>query len=126
MKKEIKTTGAPAPVGPYSQAIDTGSFLFISGQIGIDPSTGKLVEGLEAQTRRALLNILAILESAGLGKENLVKITIYTTDISNFGTINTLYEEFFKGVEPKPARAVVGVKELPLNALIEIEAIAIR
>ena len=126
MKKELKTTGAPAPVGPYSQAIDTGSLIFISGQIGIDPSTGKLMDGLEAQTRRALLNILSILESAGLGKENLVKITIYTTDISKFGTINTLYEDFFKDIEPKPARAVVGVKELPLNALIEIEAIALR
>ncbi len=126
MKKELKTTGAPAPVGPYSQAIDTGNLIFISGQIGIDPSMGSLVEGLEAQTKRALLNILSILESAGLGKENLVKITIYTTDISKFGTINTLYEDFFKDIEPKPARAVVGVKELPLNALIEIEAIALR
>ncbi len=126
MKKELKTTGAPAPVGPYSQAIDTGNLIFISGQIGIDPSTNRLVEGLEAQTRRALLNVLAILESAELGKENLVKITIYTTDISKFGTINTLYDEFFKDIEPKPARAVVGAKELPLNALIEIEAIAIR
>ncbi len=124
MKEEVKSTGAPAPVGPYSQAIKAGNFLFLSGQIGIHPSTGKLRETLEDQTLQCLSNIEAILRSAGLGKENLVKLTIYMTDISKFKDVNALYEEFFKGVDPKPARVTVGVKELPLNALIEIEALA--
>jgi len=124
MKKEVKTTGAPAPVGPYSQGIIAGNFLFLSGQIGLDPRTGKLRETLEDQARQCLENILALLRSAGLGKENLVKLTIYMTDISRFKDVNTLYEEFFKDIDPKPARVTVGVKELPLNALIEIEAIA--
>ncbi len=124
MKEEVKSTGAPAPVGPYSQAIKAGEYLFLSGQIGIDPSTGKLRETLEDQTLQCLKNIEEILRSAGLGKENLVKLTIYMTDISKFKDVNALYEEFFKEVDPKPARVTVGVKELPLNALIEIEALA--
>ncbi len=124
MKEEVKSTGAPAPVGPYSQAIKAGDYLFLSGQIGIDPSTGRLQETLEDQTLQCLRNIESILRSVGLGKENLVKLTIYMTDISKFKDVNALYEEFFKEVEPKPARVTVGVKELPLNALIEIEALA--
>ena len=124
MKEEVKSTGAPAPVGPYSQAIKAGNYLFLSGQIGIDPSSGKLKETLEDQTLQCLRNIEAILRSAGLGKENLVKLTIYMTDISKFKDVNALYEEFFKEVDPKPARVTVGVKELPLNAQIEIEALA--
>jgi 2-iminobutanoate/2-iminopropanoate deaminase len=126
MKREIKTTGAPAPVGPYSQAVEVNGIIYLSGQIGIDPTSGKLKEDLREQTLQALNNIVAILKEAGLGKENLVKLTIYVTDISKFREINDLYEEFFRGIEPKPARVTVGVKDLPLNALIEIEAVAVR
>ncbi len=126
MKREIFTEKAPKPVGPYSQGLLAGNLFFISGQIGLDPRTGLLEDGLKNQTIRCLKNIEAILESAGLSRENLVKLTIYVTDISKFREVNALYEEFFKDVDPKPARATVGVSSLPLNALIEIEAVAVR
>ena len=124
--REIYTEKAPRPVGPYSQAIEVGDTLYLSGQIGIDPETNKLKEGFEEQAKQVLSNVEAILKSAGYSKENVVKVTIYLTDIGKFGVFNKLYEEFFKDVEPKPARVTVGVKELPLSAEIEIEVVAVK
>ncbi|NPB06011.1 MAG: deaminase [Aquificae bacterium] len=122
--KEIKTGGAPSPVGPYSQALLVGGFLFISGQIGVNPETGKLEEGFERQVKRVLTSIEAVLKEAGLSKRNLVRVCVYLTDLKLFPRFNELYAEFLEGVEPKPVRVTVGVKELPLGALVEIEAVA--
>ncbi len=126
MKREIRTDKAPKPVGPYSQAVEVGNTLYLSGQIGIEPSTGKLLESFEDQARQVLTNVEEILKEAGYSKENIVKVIIYLTDISRFREFNVLYEEFFKDVDPKPARVTVGVKELPLGAQIEVEVVAVR
>lgn len=126
MKKEIRTTGAPKPVGPYSQAVEVGGFLFLSGQIGIDPSTNKLVDGFRNQAIQIFKNIDAILQEAGYTRESIVKVVVYVTDISRFKELNEVYEDFFKDVSTKPARVTVGVKELPLGAEIEIEVVAYR
>ena len=124
MRREIRTDKAPKPVGPYSQAVEVDGFLFLSGQIGIDPSTGKIEEGFEDQAKRIFQNIEAILLEAGYSPKDVIKVTVYLTDIGNFGKLNTIYEEFFKETIPKPARVTVGVKELPLGALLEIEVVA--
>ncbi len=126
MKEEIRTREAPAPVGPYSQAVKAGNTLYISGQIGINPETGKLEEDFTVQVKRIFKNIEAILKEAGFSKENIVKVTVYITDISRFGEFNKIYEEFLKDVNVKPARVTVGVNELPLGALVELEVIAIK
>ncbi len=126
MKKVIYTEQAPKPVGPYSQAVEVGNTLYLSGQIGIDPSTNQLKEGFTQQAKQVLQNVKAILGEAGYSKENIVKVVIYLTDISKFKEFNSLYEEFFKDVEIKPARVTVGVKELPLGAEIEIEVTAVK
>lgn len=126
MKRAVHTEKAPKPVGPYSQAVEVGNTLYLSGQIGIDPETNRLREGFEDQAKQVLSNVEAVLEAAGYSKENVVKVTIYLTDLSKFGIFNELYEEFFKDVEPKPARVTVGVKELPLGAEIEIEVVAVK
>jgi len=124
MKKHIvHTEKAPAAVGPYSQAVRVGRLVFTAGQVGIDPTTGQLVEGLEAQTRQALQNIAAVLEAAGTNLQHVVKTTIYLTDLDAFAKVNAIYGEFF-GEEP-PARTTVQVAALPLGALIEVEAIAV-
>lgn len=121
----VKTDKAPKAVGPYSQAVISGNFVFVSGQIPIDPETGNMVEGdIEEKTRRVLKNILAILESIGLSLKNVVKVTIFVTDLSNFERINKIYSEFFD--DHKPARSFVEVSALPKNAEIEIEIIAER
>ena len=122
MKRKVESDKAPKAIGPYSPAVVYCDYVFISGQLGMDKD-GNLKEGIEAQTRQALENVKALLESAGGSMDNIVKVTIYTTDISQFSKINEIYSEFFK--EPYPARAVIEVKALPKNALIEIEAIAI-
>jgi len=124
--REIRTQKAPAPVGPYSQAVEVNGFLFVSGQIGINPETGKLEEGFKEQVRQIFKNLDAILKEAGLGRESIVKVTIYLTDISKFKELNEIYEDYFKGVPVKPARVTVGVKELPLGAYVEIEMVAVR
>lgn len=124
--KEVRTEKAPAPVGPYSQAVEVNGFLFISGQIGINPETGKLVEGFKEQVKQIFKNVDAILEESGLGREHIAKVTIYLTDIKKFKELNEIYEEYFKDVPVKPARVTVGVKELPLNAEVEIEVIAVK
>jgi len=120
----VNTDKAPSPVGPYSQALRAGEFLFISGQIGIEPKSGELLEGMGSQFRQILENLRSILEAASLGPKDVVKTTIYLTDISAFGKINDIYAEFFE--EPYPARSVVEVSALPKGALVEMEAIAGR
>jgi len=119
----ILTERAPKPIGPYSQAVRAGNFVFISGQIPIDPKTGEIVrEDIKTQAKRALENIKAIVEAAGGSLKNIVKVNVYIKDIKLFGDFNAVYGEFFG--EHKPARVVVEVSAIPKNALIEIEAIA--
>ncbi len=124
-KKIIITDRAPAPVGPYSQAVEANGFLFISGQIAIDPSTGNLVkDSIEAETKQIMENIKAILEARGLSLENIVDTTIFITDIDFFPAVNKVYGEYFKE-DGAPARKTVAVKDLPLGARVEISAIAV-
>ena len=123
MIEKIFTENAPKPVGPYSQAIKAGNFLFIAGQIPLDPKTGKIVgENIKEQAKRVLENIKAIVEAAKGRLEDIVKVNVYIRDIKLFGEFNEVYEEFFG--EHKPARAVVEVSGLPKDVLVEIEAIA--
>ncbi len=126
MKKSVYTDRAPKPVGPYSQAIEAGNTLYLSGQIGIDPKTNELKESFEGQAEQVLANVDAILKEAGYSRTDVVKVVIYLTDISRFKEFNTIYERFFEGIEPKPARVTVGVRELPLGAQIEIEVTAVK
>jgi 2-iminobutanoate/2-iminopropanoate deaminase len=120
----LSTTSAPAAIGPYSQGIASDDYVYCSGQIGLDPATGDLVDGLEAQTERVLRNIAAILDSAGLSFADVVKTTILLVDIADFGTVNGIYSRFV--VDPPPARSTFAVSALPKGARIEIEAIARR
>ena len=121
---EIRTREAPAPVGPYSQAIESDGWIFVSGQIPLDPETNALVEGeIEAQTARVLANLRAVLAAAGAGLEDVVRTTIYLVDLGLFPRVNAVYGEHFSH-EPQPARATVQVAALPLGAAIEIDAIA--
>jgi len=123
MKTVIQTKNAPAAVGPYSQAIDVGDFVFCSGQIPLVPETGAMVEGgIEEQARQMFANIKAVLAEAGLGFENVIKTTVFMTDLSQFGTFNGIYAEYFP-VDP-PARSCVEVSALPKGALVECEVIA--
>ena len=123
-KKVIHTDKAPKAIGPYSQAIQAGNFLFLSGQIPLDPKTGELVKGdIRQQTQRVLENIKGVLESQGLGMENVVKVTIFLKDIGNFIPVNEVYATYFPS--SPPARSTVEVSKLPRNAEIEIEAIAV-
>ena len=124
MKKVIATTNAPGAIGPYSQAIDTGSFVFISGQIPVNPATGEIPEGIEAQAAQSMANIKAILAKAGLTMDNVVKTTVFLADMSLFADMNKVYAENFTA--PFPARSAVAVKELPKQVLVEIEIIAVR
>lgn len=124
MKKVIATTNAPGAIGPYSQAIDTGSFVFISGQIPVNPATGEIPEGIEAQAAQSMTNIKAILAEAGLTMDNVVKTTVFLADKSLFADMNKVYAENFTA--PFPARSAVAVKELPKQVLVEIEVIALR
>lgn len=120
----IHTEHAPAAVGPYSQAIQTEQFIFLSGQLGLDPATGALQDGVEEQTQQIIHNLRAVLEEAGSGLEQIVKTTIFLKDISDFSRVNAVYATAFSG-EP-PARSTVQVAALPLGGLVEIEAIALR
>jgi 2-iminobutanoate/2-iminopropanoate deaminase len=124
LKRAVLTPGAPAPVGPYSQAIVTGGFVFASGQIPLDPATGKLVEGeFEAQAERVLDNLRAVLEAAGASLDAVVRTNVYLTDLALFPRLNAVYGRYFTA-DPKPARSTLGVAALPLGAKLEIEAIA--
>ena len=123
--KTIQTTKAPAALGPYSQAVEANGFVFASGQLGINPATGEFVEGdVQAQTRQALTNARAIMNEAGLDLNNVIKTTVFLSDMANFAAMNEIYSEFFS--EPYPARSAVAVKTLPKNALVEVECIAVR
>ena len=122
MKKVIATTNAPGAIGPYSQAIDTGSFVFISGQIPVNPATGEIPEGIEAQAAQSMANIKAILAEAGLTMDNVVKTTVFLADMSLFADMNKVYAENFTA--PFPARSAVAVASLPKGGLVEIEVIA--
>jgi len=121
--KQIITPNAPAAIGPYSQAIEHGGFIFVSGQLPIDPATSSFPEGgVEAQTRQSLSNLKAILEEAGSGLDRVVKTTVFLADMGDFGAMNGVYSEFFS--VPYPARCAFAVKTLPKGALVEIECIA--
>ncbi|HEB91835.1 MAG TPA: RidA family protein [Deltaproteobacteria bacterium] len=121
---EIRTGDAPAPVGPYSQAIRSGGLVFVSGQVPLDPRTGKIVAGeIEDETRQVLANLRAVLEAAGAELDRVVKTTVYLTDMALFPRVNAVYAEAFQ-TEPAPARATVEVRALPLGARVEIDAIA--
>ena len=118
----IQTDQAPAAIGPYSQAVSKNGLLFVSGQLGLDPATGALAAGIEAQTRRALQNLVAILAAAGLAPRHVLKATVYVANMDDFALVNQLYAEVF--APPFPAREVVQAARLPKNALVEISAIA--
>ena len=122
-KVAVVTGSAPAAIGPYSQAIQVGRFVFTSGQIPIDPATGLFVEGgIREQTRQSLTNVKAILEEIGLTMNNVVKTTVFMADMNDFADMNSIYAAFFTA--PYPARSAVAVKTLPKGALVEIEAVA--
>ena len=124
VKQIIATDKAPAAIGPYSAGVSTGHLVFSAGQLGIDPGTGKLVEGgIQAQTRQALNNLKAILEAAGSGLENVIKTTVYLQNIMEFSLMNEIYATFF--TENYPARSAFQVAALPLGAAVEIEAVAL-
>ena len=120
--KPIQTDQAPAAIGPYSQAVLKNGLLFVSGELGLDPASGALAEGIEAQTRRALQNLVAVLAAAGLGPQHVLKATVYVANMDDFALVNQLYAEIF--APPFPAREVVQAARLPKNALVEISAIA--
>ena len=125
MKKVVSTEHAPKAIGPYSQAVEAGGLVFVSGQLPIDPATGAFPEGIEAQTRQSLTNAKAILAAAGLGMENVVKTTVFLKDMNDFAKMNAVYAEFF----PEggyPARSAIEVALLPKDASVEIEVIAAK
>ncbi len=124
MIKTVTTDKAPAAVGPYSQALEVNGFVFCSGQIGIDPKTGNLVDGFENQARQVLSNLKAVLIEAGSDFEHVVKTTVYIKNMNDYPLFNKVYGEYFKN--NKPARATVEVSRLPKDCLIEIEAIAVK
>jgi len=120
----IATSDAPSPIGPYSQAIRANGFLFVSGQIPLDPISGTVVEGgISAQTRQVMKNLVAILEAGNSGIDKVVKTSIFLTSLDDFSEMNQVYSEYFGGV--KPARATVQVARLPKEVLVEIEAVAL-
>lgn len=122
-KSIIQTENAPAAVGPYSQATVANGFVFTAGQIALDPQTMQMIVGdVQAQTRQALTNLQAVLEAAGTSLDNVVKTTVFLNDMNDFGAMNAVYETFF-GENP-PARSAVQAAALPLNALVEVEAVA--
>jgi 2-iminobutanoate/2-iminopropanoate deaminase len=121
---KIATKTAPAAIGPYSQGIAVGQFVYCSGQLGLDPASGELVSGVAAQARRSLENLGAVLREAGLGIDRVVKTTIFLVDMKDFAAVNEIYGAFFG--DHRPARSTVAVAALPKGGLVEIEAIAFR
>ena len=123
-RRAVRTGAAPAPIGPYEQAVIAGQFVFLSGQIGFDPSTGKMVPGgVSEQTTRALENVKAVLEAAGSSLSNVVRVGVYLADMSDFGAMNEIYSKYFG--DAKPARSAIAVKDLPAGALVEMDAVAL-
>ena len=123
-KKPIQTANAPAAIGPYSQAIDLGEVVFTSGQIPVDPATGKIPEGVREQAEQSLRNVKAILEAAGTSMDKVIKTTVFISDMNTFADVNAVYATFF--TEPYPARSCVEVARLPKDVMLEIEAIALK
>ena len=121
--EKVYTNKAPAAIGPYSQGIVLGNLVFTSGQIPVDPASGSIPQGIEAQTHQACKNVAAVLEEAGSSLENVVKTTCFLADMGDFAQFNAVYEGYFTG---KPARSCVAVRELPKGVLCEIEAVAQR
>ena len=121
--KVVSTSNAPAAIGPYSQALDLGNMVFVSGQIPVDPATGAVAEGIAAQADQSCRNVGAILEAAGVGFDKVVKTTCFLADIADFAAFNEVYARYFTS---KPARSCVAVRELPKGVLCEIEAIAVK
>ena len=125
MQKAISTNQAPGAIGPYSQAIEVGDFVFASGQIALDPATGAIVEGgIAEQTRQALTNAQNILQAAGTDLTHVVKTTVYLDNMDDFAAMNEVYAQFFS--EPFPARSAVAVEKLPKGALVEVEVLAVK
>lgn len=125
MKKQISTANAPAAIGPYSQAIEANGMVFVSGQLPVNPATGEFAKGgIKELTRQSLTNMQNILAEVGLTMENVVKTTVFLSDMNDFAAMNEVYASFFDGVAP--ARSAVAVKTLPKNALVEIECIAVK
>ena len=125
MKTIISTDQAPAAIGPYAQAVETAGLVITSGQLPIDPSTGTFPDGIQAQTRQSLTNVKAVLAKAGVGMEQVLKTTVFLSEINNFGAMNEVYATFF-GEGGYPARSAVEVAKLPKGALVEIEVIAAK
>lgn len=123
LKKAIATKNAPAAIGPYAQGIDTGSLVFTSGQVPINPESGLIPDGITAQTKQSLDNVKAILEEAGLSMNNVIKATVFLKDMNQFADMNKVYESYFTDY---PARSAVEVARLPKDVLVEIEVIALR
>ena len=123
MRSAVQTTAAPAAIGPYSQAIRSGELVFTAGQIGLDPATGELVDGVAEQADRALRNLTAILDAAGTSPERVIKTTVFLSDMDDFTAMNEVYARHFS--QPFPARSTVAVAGLPKGALVEIEAVAL-
>lgn len=124
-KEQVQTGKAPRAVGPYSQAVKAGNFIFISGQLPLDPGSGELIKGdAGEQARQCMNNIMAILEKAEMNADNLVKVTIYLTDLNDFNLVNEIYASFYK--DQYPARACIEVSRLPKDANVEIEAVGCK
>jgi reactive intermediate/imine deaminase len=123
LKQIIQTQGAPAAIGTYSQAVKVGNTVYLSGQIGLDPATMQLVEGIEAQVHRVFTNLKAVAEAAGGSLGDVVKLNIFLTDLSHFALVNTIMAEYFS--QPYPARAAVGVASLPRSALVEADGVIV-
>ena len=121
-RQRIETDGAPGAIGPYSQGIAAGGWVFTAGQIGMDPATGELADGVQAQTRRALANVAAILAAAGAGWKDVVKTTVFLADMADFQDFNAVYADVVE--EPYPARSTVAAAGLPKGARVEIDAVA--
>jgi reactive intermediate/imine deaminase len=121
MKTAIQTRNAPEAIGTYSQAVRAGNTIYLSGQIGLDPATMQMAEGVEGQTHRVFRNLAAVAAAAGVGLDHAVRMTVYLTDLAHFARVNEIMAQYVR--EPYPARAAVGVSSLPRGALIEIDAI---
>jgi reactive intermediate/imine deaminase len=121
MKKAIQSKGAPAAIGTYSQAVRAGDTLYLSGQIGLDPETMQMAEGIDAQTHRVFRNLAAVADAAGMSLDEAVRMTVYLTDLAHFARVNEIMAQYVR--EPYPARAAIGVAGLPRGALVEVDAI---
>ena len=124
MKNIISTNNAPAAIGPHSQAVEVNGMVFTSGQIPVNPATGEIPEGIEAQAEQVMVNVKNLLEAAGTSMENVIKTTVFIKDMNDFGTINGIYSKYFE--KDCPARSCVEVARLPKDVLMEMEAIALK